>query len=218
MFLPMSAHWLPVVKWLAVATMFIGNIAALAQDNLKRLFAYSSISHAGYLLVGLCAVAGTSATAPSAGPIFYYLVVYGLMFLGLFACIAAVEQTTGSSEIYQLSGMGTSHPLLAFCLAVFALSGAGIPPLAGFFAKYFLFLEAVRAGHVTLVALAVISSLIGAYYYLRILVYVYMKDSKEKLALNLRPGLTYAGIVLCAISLFVFALMPGAAGLGTLFP
>lgn len=217
MFLPISAHWMPVIKWLAILTMFVGNIAALAQDNLKRLFAYSSISHAGYLLVGLTA-AGSAAAAPSAGPIFYYLVVYGLMFLGLFACISAIEQSTGSSEMYQLSGMGQSHPLLAFCLAVFALSGAGIPPLAGFFAKYFLFLEAVRAGNVMLVVLAVISSLIGAYYYLRVLVYLYMKDSKEKLALNLRPGLTYAGIILCAISLFVFALMPGAAGLGTLFP
>lgn len=215
MFLPISAQWVPVISWLAIATMYIGNIAALAQDNLKRLFAYSSISHAGYLLVGLTAAAGHT-QAPSAGPVFYYLLVYGLMFLGLLACLSVIEQTTGSSEIYQLSGLGQSHPLLAFCIAVFAISGAGIPPTAGFFAKYFLFLEAVRAGHVLLVVLAVISSLIGAYYYLRVLVYLYMKDSKEKV--GLKPGVAYAGILLCVLSLFFFSVTPTAFGIGALFP
>lgn len=208
-----SEQWMPIVHWLAILTMFIGNIAALAQDNLKRLFAYSSISHAGYLLVGFTAAAGGA--SPSVGPIFYYLVVYGLMFLGLLACIAVLERAANGSEIYNLSGLGFTHPLLAACIAIFALSGAGIPPTAGFFAKYFLFLEAVRAGNVMLVVLAVISSLIGAYYYLRVLVYLYMKDSKERLSLGLRPGLTYAGIVFCAISLFFFAVAPGALGLGS---
>jgi len=208
MFLPISAQWMPIIHWLAILAMFVGNIAALAQDNLKRLFAYSSISHAGYLFVGLTAAAAGGSASPTIGPIFYYLVVYGFMFLGLLACLALLEDSTGSTEIHQLSGLGFTHPVLGACIAVFALSAAGIPPTAGFFGKYFMFLEAVRAGNVMLVVLAVISSCIGAYFYLRVLVYLYMKDAKEKLVLNLRPGLTFAGIILCALSLFLFAAVP----------
>jgi NADH-quinone oxidoreductase subunit N len=212
LFLPIAPAWKPILTWLAIITMFVGNIAALAQDNLKRLFAYSSISHAGYLLVGLTAAAG-SAAAPSTGPLFYYLLVYGLMFLGLLACIQYLETATGSTEIFHLSGLGFTHPLIGLCIAVFALSGAGIPPTAGFFAKYFLFMEAVKAGNVMLVVLAVISSLIGVYYYLRVIVFLYMKESKDRVALGARPGLTYACILFCALSLFVFAFSPGWGGL-----
>jgi len=214
MFLPLAENWSHVLGVLAVITMFVGNVAALAQDNLKRMFAYSSVSHAGYILLGLSAV---SKYGPNVGPLYYYLVVYGLMFLGLFAVLALIENATRSTEIYQLSGMGFTHPGLAACLALFAISGAGIPPTAGFFAKYFVFLEAIRAGKTDLVVLGVISSLIGAYYYLRTLVYLYMKDSKEKVVLPKTHPVAYACIVVCAISMLAFAIFPESLGLGSFY-
>src|SRR5205807_1547042 len=152
-FMPLAAMWSSTMCWLAIATMFVGNIAALAQDNLKRLFAYSSISHAGFLMLG---VAVLPSPGPSLSALYYYLVVYGLMFLGLFACLALIERHSKNTDIFQLSGMGFTHPVLALCLAIFSVSAAGIPPTAGFFGKYFIFLEAVRANHTGMVVLALI--------------------------------------------------------------
>jgi NADH-quinone oxidoreductase subunit N len=192
----------------------VGNLAALVQNNLKRLFAYSSISHAGYLLLAIASVSGT--TRPELGPLFYYLIVYGLMFLGLFGILALIEQQTKNTDIFQIAGFGFSHPVLSACLTLFALSAAGIPPTAGFVAKYFVFLEAIRAGKTPLVVLAVLSSAIGAYYYLRIIVFLYMKEHKERIPLPAKHHrMAFAGIVLCALSMLYFAAMPGTLGLGT---
>jgi NADH-quinone oxidoreductase subunit N len=214
MFLPITQEWTAILGTLAVITMFVGNIAALTQDNLKRMFAYSSISHAGYLLLGVAAV-GKGGPVPAA--LFYYLMVYGLMFVGLFAILAIVERATGNTEIYSLSGFGFSHPVLGLCLALFAISGAGIPPTAGFLGKYFIFLEAVRAGRTWWVVFAVISSVIGAYYYLRVVVYLYMKDSKEKLVLPAMGKVALVCVVACAVSLLYFAVMPTTLGLESLY-
>ncbi len=205
MFLPLADHWIPIMEVLAVASMFVGNVAALAQDNLKRMFAYSSIAHAGYLLLG---VASVVKAGPNIGPLYYYLMVYGIMFVGLFAILAIIERTHGSTNIHEITGLGFTHPLLALCLAIFAVSAAGIPPTAGFFAKYFVFLEAVRAGKTVAVILAVISSVIGAYYYLRVVVFLYMKEAREKLPLPSVPRFVYICIVVCAGSLLVLAVSP----------
>lgn len=204
-FLPLAETWVSILNILAIATVFVGNLAALVQDNLKRMFAYSSVSHAGYLLLGVTALTDAG---PAAQPVYYYLVVYGLMFLGLFAVLALVERQAKSTDIHHLSGLGFSHPVLGGCLALFALSAAGIPPTAGFFGKYFLFLEAVRAGHSLLVVLAVISSVIGAYYYLRVLVFLYMKESRNPLAIKSPTDLYYLGILACAFCLILFAVFP----------
>lgn len=212
MFLPLADHWSNTLAVLAVITMFVGNIAALAQDNLKRMFAYSSVSHAGYLLLGIASV-GTS--APQVSALSYYLVVYGLMFLGLFGILTLIERQTRSTDIYALSGMGFSHPLLGLCLALFSLSGAGIPPTAGFFAKYFVFLDAVRAGKTTFVVLGLISSAIGIYYYLRVIVYLYMKEARERMQLGKVGPLAYIGIVVCAIAMFFFSVTPNALNIAT---
>lgn len=205
-FLPLVSVWGGILHWLAILTVFVGNLAALVQDNLKRMFAYSSISHAGYLLMGVSAL--NSAQTPSAQPIFYYLVTYGLMFLGLFAIIALLEKQTKNVEIHHLSGLGFSHKILGASIAIFALSAAGIPPTAGFFAKYFLFLEAVRAGYTWLVALLVISSVIGAYYYLRVIVYLYMKEPRGPVSLKAPSDLYFLAIQACAVALILFALFP----------
>ena len=206
MFLPVAEKWTDVLSLLAMATMLVGNLAALAQDNLKRLFAYSSISHAGFLMLGIVVLPQSPATLNA---IYYYLVVYGLMFLGLFAILAMLERSAKNTDIFQLSGMGFTHPLLSLCLAIFSLSAAGIPPTAGFFAKYFVFIEAVRAGRIGLVILALLASLIGVYYYLRVIVYLYMKENREVLRLGLgRQRLVYVCILLCALSLLFFAVSP----------
>jgi NADH-quinone oxidoreductase subunit N len=214
-FLPLASQWGGILDTLALITMFVGNIAALAQDNLKRMFAYSSISHAGYLMLGITSVASGG---PNAHFLFYYLIVYGLMFLGLFAILSYLEQSTKNTDIFQLSGMGFTHPLLSFCLAVFSLSAAGIPPTAGFFAKYFLFLQAVRSGKTAVIVLAVISSLIGAFYYLRVLVYLYMKEPKERIVLQKNHRLAFACILVCAASMLYFAFAPEQLGVGNLLP
>lgn len=211
---PLVSGWGFLLDVISVATMFIGNIAAIKQDNLKRLFAYSSISHAGYLLVGVnLGVYGFSAYGAGQGPdpfpIYYYLIVYGLMFLGLFAVIAFMETRTKSVDIYQLSGMGFTHPAVSLCLALFVLSMAGIPPTAGFLAKYFIFLEAVKGGRVTVVVLAVISQMVGVYYYLRIIVYLYMKESKETLILPVSHPFAFLCILLSAGAMVGLVIVPG---------
>jgi NADH-quinone oxidoreductase subunit N len=214
-FLPVVHGWTGMIDTLALITMFVGNLAALAQDNLKRMFAYSSISHAGYLMLGISSV---GAAGPNAHYLYYYLIVYGLMFLGLFAIISILEIQTKNSDIFQLSGMGFTHPVLSFCLALFSLSAAGIPPTAGFFAKYFIFLQAVRAGKTGVVTLAIISSLIGVYYYLRVLVYLYMKESKERITVPHTHKVAFACILLCAASMLYFAVWPEQLGIGALAP
>jgi len=200
---PLAGVWAGPLVAIAVLTILVGNLAALAQDNLKRLFAYSSISHAGFLLLEIAVgPAGTAANLT------YYLVVYGLMFLGLFAGILLVETQTKSADISVLSGFGFTHPLLGAALALFALSAAGLPPTAGFFAKYFIFADTVRAGYTWAVVLGLLGSLIGAYYYLRVLVYLYMKEAKDKMALP--PGYRWVsfGITLAALGVIFFSFQP----------
>ncbi len=163
------------VLWvLAVLTMVIGNVVALTQANLKRMLAYSSISHSGYLLVGL--LSGGS-TPEGYGPLVLYLAVYAVMNLGAFAVLGLIGQREDHGlNLSDLSGLSRRQPWLAFAMAVFLFSMAGIPPTAGFAAKYLLFYSAVQAGHTSLVVIAVLCSAISVYYYLRVLVFMYMRD------------------------------------------
>ncbi|MEZ4752266.1 MAG: NADH-quinone oxidoreductase subunit N [Bdellovibrionota bacterium] len=210
-FIPVSSHWVPVLNTLAIISMFVGNLAALAQTNLKRIFAYSSVAHAGYLILCVTAVAPFG---PNFDALYYYLITYGLMFLGVFAVIELLETRYQSSELHELSGMGFTHPILGICLSILVLSGAGIPPTAGFLAKYFVFLEAVKAGHTFQVVLAVISSLIGAFYYLRVLVYLYMRENKREGIPLLRAPTVFVCIVFCALSMLYLAAVPSSLAFG----
>jgi NADH-quinone oxidoreductase subunit N len=165
-----------VLWWLAVLTMTLGNIVALRQENIKRMLAYSSIAHAGYILVGLIAGVKFSGTA-----ILFYLLVYTLMNLGAFTVVMLLERRTDNKELptaYCLlptaySGLSSKHPLLAFTMAVFMFSLAGIPPAGGFMAKFYLFKSAVDAGYIGLVIIAVLNSVISVYYYLRVVILMY---------------------------------------------
>ncbi len=168
----------------AALTMVVGNIVALTQVNLKRMLAYSSIAHSGYLLIG-CLAGGASDQAHSA--IALYLVSYTIMNLGAFALLTALSsRQDGGLNLHDLSGLSKRHPMLALALSVFLLSMAGIPPTAGFVGKYWLLYSGIQAGETWLVVIAVLCSAVSAYYYLRVIVWMYMRDPVES-ASGVRP-------------------------------
>ena len=161
--------------WVSAAlTMIVGNVIALTQTNLKRMLAYSSIAHTGYLLVGVLSGPGSES---GFGPIYLYLLSYTVMNLGAFAILSALAKRGDAGvNLHDMAGLSKSHPFLAFGMAVFLFSMAGIPPTAGFAAKYLLFSSAVQAGEIAITVIAVLCSAISVYYYLRVLVYMYMRE------------------------------------------
>lgn len=173
---PVVSEFFHHVLWIcAVLTMFFGNIVALVQTNIKRMLAYSTIAHTGYLLVGLVAAQKTQAGYEA---VMAYLFFYAIMNLGAFAVIAQFSKVSDKNlELADMSGLGFKSPVLGAAFALFLFAMAGIPPTSGFVGKYYLFSAAVKAGEVPLVILGVIASAISAYYYLRVLVYLYMRES-----------------------------------------
>jgi NADH-quinone oxidoreductase subunit N len=163
------------ILWVsAVLTMVLGNLVALTQTNLKRMLAYSSIAHTGYLLVAFIA---SPAADGGFSSVVFYLVAYSVMNLGAFGVLTALaSKDDGGLNLHDLSGLSRRHPWLAFAMGVFMLSMAGIPPTAGFVAKYLLLYGAIQAGEIWLVVISVLCSAVSVYYYLRVLVYMYMRD------------------------------------------
>ena len=171
-----TAQWQQIVTFLAIASMALGSFAAIGQTNIKRLMAYSSIGQMGYALVGLAA-----GTTEGVQGVIIYLAIYLAMTLGTFACILAMRRNGRMVEdIDQLSGLSSTSPLMAFLLAMLLFSLAGIPPLAGFFAKFYVFLAAIRAGLYALAVIGVLLSVVGAYYYLRIVKIMYFDAPAER--------------------------------------
>ena len=199
-----QADWSALLWALAALTMTVGNVVALAQSNLKRMLAYSSIAHVGYMLMGL--VAGGPA---GAGAILFYLLAYTFTTIGAFGAIGLCARAGEEAvEVGDYSGLARRHPVLALTLALFLLSLVGIPPLAGFVAKFYLFGSAVRAGYVWLTVLAVLNSAIAAYYYLRVIVYMYMREPDgEGVAVtsSLAGGLA---LTLAIVGIVVLGLIP----------
>jgi NADH-quinone oxidoreductase subunit N len=190
-------QWQQIVIFLSIASMILGAFAAIGQNNIKRLMAYSSIGHVGYALVGLSA--GTVAGVQG---VLVYMAIYMVMTLGTFACILAMRRSGKAvEEIDELSGLSATHPTVAFLLAALLFSLAGIPPLAGFFAKFYVFLAAVEAGLYTLAVIGVLASVVGAYYYLRIVKIMYMDEARQAFepmapALRLVLGVSGAFVIL----------------------
>jgi NADH-quinone oxidoreductase subunit N len=188
-------EWQQIVTFLAIASMALGSFAAIGQRNIKRLMAYSSIGHMGYALVGLAA-----GTAEGVQGVIVYLAIYLAMTLGTFACILAMRRHGRMVEdIDQLAGLSNTSPTMAFLLAMLLFSLAGIPPLAGFFAKFYVFLAAINAGLYALAVIGVLLSVVGAYYYLRIVKIMYFDAPAERF--EPMPGLLAA--VLGASGLFI---------------
>ncbi|HEY3217150.1 MAG TPA: NADH-quinone oxidoreductase subunit N [Candidatus Eisenbacteria bacterium] len=168
----LQADWTPILVSIAILTMTVGNVTALLQTNVKRMLAYSSIAHAGYVLVAVVAggVDGGSAAL-------FYLAVYSLMNLGAFGILALLGRDGDERVLLaDLAGLGFKHPALAFALTVFMLSLGGIPPTAGFMGKFYVFSVAIKAGHVPLVIVGVLNSVVSIFYYLRVTVALYMEE------------------------------------------
>jgi len=211
----LKADWTPFVIVLAAATMTLGNLVALSQDNIKRMLAYSSIAHTGYILVGLAAYGGAApgSEAEAAGlqSVLFYAIAYSFMNLGAFACVAALQRRPGvTSQIATFAGLGRRAPLLAALMLLFLLSLTGIPPLAGFWAKWYVIQAALQVGGwLTLLAvLAVLNAAAAAFYYLRVAVYMYMRDAPEAAPPVVVGGATRTGLGLAALGTIAIGLVP----------
>lgn len=188
-----TAQWQQIVVFVSIASMALGSFAAIGQKNIKRLLAYSSIGHMGFALVGLA-----SGTVEGAQGVLVYIAIYLAMTLGMFSIILAMKRNGENVEnIADFAGLARTNPLLAFFMAMLLFSLAGIPPLAGFFAKFYVFLAAIKAGLFTLAVLGVLSSVVGAYYYLYIVKVMYFDEpagAVQPMRLELKTVLAVAGL------------------------
>ncbi len=198
-----TTQWQQIIVFVSIASMLLGAFAAIGQRNIKRLMAYSSIGHMGYALIGLAA-----GTAEGVQGVLLYMAIYITMTLGVFAVILAMRRSTGMVEsIDQLSGLARTHPTMAFLLAMLLFSMAGVPPLAGFFAKFYVFLAAIKGGFYVLAVIGVLASVVGAYYYLTIVKVMYFDEAVE----GFYPMPVELKVVLAICGLFniLFFLYPG---------
>jgi NADH-quinone oxidoreductase subunit N len=190
----LQPDWGALVWVLAALTMTVGNVVAIAQSNLKRMLAYSSIAHVGYMLVGL-----VTGGIPGAAAVLFYVFAYVFTTVGTFGVITLCERDGGEAvEVSDYAGLGRRSPLLALVLSLFLLSLVGIPPLAGFVGKFYVFGSAVRSGYLWLAVIAVLNSALAAYYYLRVIVYMYMREP-EAAAATYAPS--FAGVLALTIAL-----------------
>jgi NADH-quinone oxidoreductase subunit N len=207
-----QASWVAIITVLAIVTMTAGNVVALAQTNIKRMLAYSSVAHAGYLLVGVVVTSSVADRAEALSAILYYLAGYTFMNLGAFAIASLLGKGGGEGEesysLYSYSGLARSRPVIAAMMAIFMLSLTGIPPMAGFLGKFFLFRAAVDGKFYLLAVMGLLNSVIGACYYLRVIVNMYMKEPNTTTP---GPALTAAeGVSLgvSAIATVLLGLLP----------
>jgi NADH-quinone oxidoreductase subunit N len=199
----MSPDWRLLFYALSIVTMTVGNVAALTQSNLKRMLAYSSIAHAGYILIGVVAGTPRGITA-----VLVYLMVYAFMQLGAFAIIAMLRREDAIGEdLKDLSGLHARNPLAAFAMLFFMLSLGGIPPTAGFMGKFWLFGAAIEAGYVWLAIIGVANSALSLYYYLRIVVFMYLRSDTVGSAPVMRPAVATA-IALAVAATLILGVYP----------
>ncbi len=203
---PAQAVWVSVLWWLALLTMIVPNLIALAQDNVKRMLAYSSIAHAGYILVAV-----VSANALGRSAIVFYLAVYGLMTLGAFAVVYLVAGRRDARVfLSDYRGLGWRRPMLGIALVVFLLSLAGFPPTGGFVGKLYILRAALDAGQIALAVTLVLTSLVSYYYYLRVVWKMYFEEMPEGSPIPARPGVAFrVATVVSAIGVLAAGLFPG---------
>jgi len=189
-----TPQWQQILVFVAIASMGLGAFAAIGQHNIKRLMAYSSIGHMGFALIGLA-----SGTQEGVRGVMVYMAIYLAMTLGSFACILAMRRSgTNVEEIGDLAGLARTRPAMAFLFAMLLFSLAGVPPLAGFFAKFYVFLAAIKAGLYALAVIGVLASVVGAYYYLMIVKTMYFDEPKA----SFEPMAHEFGLVLGVAGLF----------------
>jgi len=201
---PLRGEWAPVLWVLAVCTMILGAVVGVAQTNLKRMLAYSSIAHGGYLLVALVSGSGVGKAS-----ILFYLVVYAVTNLGAFAVIALLStRETPMEHLDDYKGLWLSSPVMASVLTVFLLSLGGFPPTAGFVAKWYVFSAAVRAGQYSLAIIGVLTSVVSVFFYLRIVVMMYMSDCAEGAAPPQPSRTALAALALSVAILLYLGVLP----------
>lgn len=192
-----------IIALISAATMLVGNISALVQKNVKRMLAYSSVAHAGYLLMGIVAGNDRGWTG-----ILFYITAYMFMQIGSFVIVSIIENKEEKNlDLDDYAGLSKSHPVLAALMGLFMLSLAGIPPMAGFFGKYYLFTAAIESGFTWLTIVAVISSIISVYFYIGLIVYMYFKD-KEGEALQAKAGLAGITLAISGFGILFFGIFP----------
>jgi NADH-quinone oxidoreductase subunit N len=202
-FINVIGQWQMIIIFISLASMILGAVAAIGQTNIKRLMAYSSIGHMGYALAGLA----TGSNEGIQGTVIY-LSIYLLMNLGIFSCIFMMRRKNIFYEdIQDLSGLSKNHPIISFCLLVLLFSLAGIPPLAGFFAKFYIFMAVIKAEMYVLAIMGLITTVISAFYYLRIIKIIYFDESKEMFEMDQNFGLRIS-LILSTIIILVYFIYP----------
>jgi len=200
----LATSWTMLLSIVAVITMFVGNLGAIMQTNIKRLLAFSSVSHVGYILIAII-----SMNSLGSASLLFYMLSYVFMTFGIFGIVILVgRQGHENLEIKNYSGLGFKHPVLALCMSIFMLSLGGLPPFAGFVAKFYVFQAALSEGMVTLVIIAVLNSAISFYYYLKVIVYMYMKEPEEEFQISLTP-VTVLVIAIGLIGTLQLGILPG---------
>ena len=211
---PLRADWLALMLGLTVLTMTAGNIVALTQTNVKRMLAYSSIAHTGYIMAGIAAFANaTDRDVASRGleSVLFYGLGYSIMNLGAFAVVAMLQRETNRyGGLGSFAGLASRDPWRAAAMAVLLLSLTGIPPTVGFFAKLYVLLAAVDAGLAWLAVIMVLNAALSAFYYLRVIVYMYMRDPEDEPAAIDRSGFASAGLAVSVAAVVLLGLFPSA--------
>ncbi len=218
-FEPLRPQWTVVISVIAAATMIGGTVVGVAQTNIKRMLAYSSIAHGGYLLVAL-----VSANDAGKGAILFYLLSYAVTNIGAFGVIALLDTfDRPNDQIRDYAGLWSEHPALAALMTIFLLSLGGFPPLGGFIAKWYVFTAAMQAGHVELAIIGALTSVISVFFYLRVVVMMYMTPDAAPARFPAVPKIAGAALVASALIIFYLGILPArvlgwaAASIGTIF-
>ena len=216
---PLRGSWSDVVWILAAATMIVGTVAGVTQSSVKRMLAYSSIGHGGYLLVAL-----VSGNDFGKGAVLFYLLTYAITNIGAFGVIALLDDgDRPNDQVKDYAGLWNDHPVLAALMTIFLLSLGGFPPMAGFIAKWYVFSAAVKAGYTGLAIVGVLTSVVSVFFYLRIVVMMYMTPSDAPVRFPPVPKIAGAALVVSAILIFYLGILPtrvldlAAASISTIF-
>jgi NADH-quinone oxidoreductase subunit N len=218
-FEPLRNQWEMVIWIVAAATMIVGAVVGVAQTNVKRMLAYSSIAHGGYLLVALLA-----ANDVGKGAILFYLLAYAITNVGAFGVIALLESTGAANDhVRDYAGLGAERPVLAAFMTIFLLSLGGFPPMAGFIAKWYVFTAAIKAGYVWLAVIGVLTSVVSVFFYLRIVVMMYMTPTDTPVQVPAVPRMAGLALVVSVLLVFYLGILPtrvldwAAASISTIF-
>ena len=202
---PLQAHWIPLLSAIAAVTMVLGTVVGVVQTNVKRMLAYSSIAHAGYLMLGIIAATSTGKAA-----VLFYLLTYAVSNLGALGIVALLGSPQNQhDELRDFSGLWKSRPGLAGLMTIFLLSLGGFPPMAGFIGKWYIFSAAVQEGHYWLAIIGVLTSVVSVFFYLRIVVMMYMTEGAETVRPRV-PATAMAGLALATLAVLYLGVLPSA--------